>query len=140
MTARLQEAAEQTGTSRTDVWRAIQAGSLPAERLPGGGFAIDPVELFRVFERPALRLQTSSEGVTLERETGARLPSAPALGVSPRPEAEAQSLPPPEPAAAPGDRDSERAAAPEPTATDEIAVAFAALAVELKGLLAERRC
>ena len=109
----LQEAAEQTGTSRADVWRAIQAGSLPAERLPGGGFAIDPVELFRVFERPALLLQTSPEGVTLEKETGARLPSASALGVSPRPEAGSA-----EPAAGAGSGarrpDPEGAAAPEP--------------------------
>ena len=67
----LQEAADQTGTSRADVWRAIQAGSLPAERLPGGGFAIDPVELFRVFERPALLFQTSPEGVTLEKKAEA---------------------------------------------------------------------
>ena len=110
----LQEAAEQTGTSRADVWRAIQAGSLPAERLNGGGFAIDPVELFRVFERPALLLPTSPEGVTLEKE------------------AEAQS--PQGPVAAPGDPE------PETAATNEIAAAFAALAVELKGLVAERRC
>ena len=49
----LQEAADQAGTSKVDIWRAIQAGSLPAHKNGDGGFAIDPAELFRVFERPA---------------------------------------------------------------------------------------
>jgi excisionase family DNA binding protein len=113
----LQEAADQTGTSRADIWRAIQAGSLPAERLPGGGYAIDPVELFRVFERPALLFQSSPGGATLEKT--AEAPNA--------------SL---KPAAPPSD---ERAAASEPAAADESAVAFAALGVALKGLMAERQ-
>jgi hypothetical protein len=47
----LPEAAEQAGTSKVDIWRAIQEGTLPAQRTDDGGFAIDPVELFRVFER-----------------------------------------------------------------------------------------
>jgi hypothetical protein len=53
----LQEAAEQAGTSKVDVWRAIQEGTLPAQRTNDGGFAIDPAELFRVFEprRPEQR-------------------------------------------------------------------------------------
>ena len=46
----LREAAEQTGKSKVDIWRAIQDGTLPAQRTNDGGFAIDPVELFRVFE------------------------------------------------------------------------------------------
>ena len=134
----LQEAAEQTGTSRADIWRAIQAGSLPAERLPGGGFAIDPADLFQVFERPPLLLQTSPEGMTLEKETGALPPSASAFGVNRSQETGTQSRPQ-EPAAAPGDSDPEGAATPEPVATDEIVVAFAALGVELKGLITDRR-
>src|SRR5208282_4075281 len=54
----LQEAAERTETSKIDIWHAIQAGSLPAQRTDDGGFAIDPAELFRVFEpqRPDERL------------------------------------------------------------------------------------
>jgi hypothetical protein len=115
----LQEAADQTRTSRADIWRAIQAGSLPAERLPGGGFAIDPVELFRVFERPALLVQRSPEGVTAEKE------------------AKAQSQQ--EPTAAPRGSDPEPATTLEPDSVDEIAGAFAARAVELKGLIGERR-
>ena len=46
----LQEAAQRTGRSKADIWRAIQAGALPAERSGDGGFAIDQVELFQVFE------------------------------------------------------------------------------------------
>jgi hypothetical protein len=33
-----------------DIWRAIRAGRLPAQRKDDGGFEIDPAELFRVFE------------------------------------------------------------------------------------------
>ena len=35
----LQEAAERTETSKIDIWRAIQAGRLPAQRTDDGGFA-----------------------------------------------------------------------------------------------------
>ena len=45
------EAAEQAATSRVDVWRAIQEGALPARKTSDGGYAIDPTDLFRVFER-----------------------------------------------------------------------------------------
>ena len=33
-----------------DIWRAIRAGRLPAQRKDDGGFEIDPAELSRVFE------------------------------------------------------------------------------------------
>ena len=46
----LREAAERTETSKIDIWRAIQAGRLLAQRTEDGGFAVDPAELFRVFE------------------------------------------------------------------------------------------
>jgi hypothetical protein len=46
----LQEAAEQAGRSKVDIWLAIQEGMLSAQRADEGGFAIDPAELFRVFE------------------------------------------------------------------------------------------
>ena len=45
------EAAELAATSRVDVWRAIQEGALPAQKTSDGGYAIDPTDLFRVFER-----------------------------------------------------------------------------------------
>ncbi len=47
----LREAAEQTEKSKVDIWRVIQEGALPAQRTEDGGFAVDPSELFRVFER-----------------------------------------------------------------------------------------
>src|SRR5208337_4907072 len=47
----LLEAAEQAATTKVDVWRAIQDGALPAQKTSDGGYAIDPVDLFRVFER-----------------------------------------------------------------------------------------
>ena len=47
----LRKAAEQTEKSKVDIWRAIQEGTLPAQRTEDGGFAVDPSELFRVFER-----------------------------------------------------------------------------------------
>lgn len=46
----LQEAVERTGTSKVDIWRAIQAGTLSAKKTDDGGFAIDPTDLFAVFE------------------------------------------------------------------------------------------
>ncbi len=50
----LREAAEQAGTSKSTIWRAIRSGRLSATRTDDGGFAIDPAELFRAFpaERP----------------------------------------------------------------------------------------
>jgi hypothetical protein len=46
----LQEAVERTGTSKVDIWRAIQVGTLSAKKTDDGGFAIDPSDLFAVFE------------------------------------------------------------------------------------------
>ena len=49
----LQEAVERTGTSKVDIWRAIQVGTLSAKKTDDGGFAIDPDDLFAVFEMSA---------------------------------------------------------------------------------------
>ena len=46
----LSEAAEQAAASRVDIWRAIQDGALPAKKTTDGGYAIDPIDLFCVFE------------------------------------------------------------------------------------------
>jgi hypothetical protein len=46
----LMEAVERTRTSKVDIWRAIQAGTLSAKKTDEGGFAIDPADLFAVFE------------------------------------------------------------------------------------------
>jgi hypothetical protein len=61
----LREAAEQARTSKVDIWRAIREGRLSAERSADGEFAIDPTELFRVFET-----QRPEQSVT-EKETKA---------------------------------------------------------------------
>ncbi len=45
----LREAAQQAGTSKSTILRAIQAGRLSAARNDDGGYAIDPAELFRVY-------------------------------------------------------------------------------------------
>ena len=97
----LQEAAERTETSKVDIWRAIQASRLLAQRTDDGGFAIDPAELFRVFEpqRPD------------ERPMGQDATASP----------EASERP-------------ETSATPKTAATNDMAVAFAALGAELKGL------
>ena len=82
----LREAAEQTGTSKVDIWCAIRAGRLAAKTTDDGGFAIDPAELFRVSEtqrpeQPAMEqdaaaateaLGQSETSVTPERQKRAR--------------------------------------------------------------------
>src|SRR3954462_227874 len=45
----LREAAEQTGASKSTIFRAIRAGRLSAAKDDDGNFAIDPAELFRVY-------------------------------------------------------------------------------------------
>ena len=97
----LQEAAKRTETSKVDIWRAIQASRLLAQRTDDGGFAIDPAELFRVFEpqRPD------------ERPMGQDATASPEASEQP-----------------------ETSATPETAATNDMAVAFAALGAELKGL------
>lgn len=43
------EAAKETGKAVTTITRAIDNGKMSATRLDGGGYDIDPAELFRVF-------------------------------------------------------------------------------------------
>ena len=45
----LREAAEEAGTSKSTIWRAVKSGRMSATRTDDGGFAIDPGELFRAF-------------------------------------------------------------------------------------------
>ncbi len=58
----LQEAVERTGTSKVDIWRAIRAGALTATRTDHGGFAIDPDDLFAVFEAKQADQTFAGEG------------------------------------------------------------------------------
>jgi excisionase family DNA binding protein len=48
-TLSLREAAEQTGVSKSTIFRAIQSGRMSAERDDDRNFKIDPAELFRVY-------------------------------------------------------------------------------------------
>lgn len=45
------EAAKAAGKAVTTITRAIENGKLSASRLSGGGYNIDPSELFRVFPK-----------------------------------------------------------------------------------------
>jgi hypothetical protein len=98
----LREAAEQTGTSKVDIWCAIRAGRLPAKKTDDGGFAIDTAELFGVFEPQRHHQCPAGQDTTVSPE---------AL------------------------RQPETVATPDTVAANDIAVAFAALQVELRGLL-----
>ncbi len=86
MVLSLQEAAERTETSKVDIWRAIKAGRLLAQRNDDGGFAIDPADLFRLFkpqqpdERPSGQKATASpEASSATTETAATNDTAVAL-------------------------------------------------------------
>jgi hypothetical protein len=64
----LQEAVERTGTSKVDIWRAIQAGALRAKKTNDGGFAIDPDDLFAVFETKQVDQRPTAEGTAASVE------------------------------------------------------------------------
>jgi hypothetical protein len=76
----LGEAAEKARTSKVDIWRAIREGRLSAQRTDGGGFAIDPAELFRVFETQR------SEQPAMEQDAGAATEALGQSGTSSKPE------------------------------------------------------
>ncbi len=48
-TLSLRQAAQEAGTSKSTILRAIQSGRLSATRTDDGGYSIDPAELFRVY-------------------------------------------------------------------------------------------
>jgi hypothetical protein len=76
----LQEAVERTGTSKVDIWRAIHAGTLSAKKTDDGGFAIDPTDLFAVFETK----QTDQYSMAEDAVPSVEAPESP--GMSPTPE------------------------------------------------------
>ena len=45
----LRQAAQEAGTSKSTILRAIQSGRLSATRTEDGGYSIEPAELFRVY-------------------------------------------------------------------------------------------
>lgn len=65
----LQEAVERTGASKVDIWRAIQAGALSAKKTNDGGFAIDPDDLFAVFETKRADQRPTAQGAMASVET-----------------------------------------------------------------------
>ncbi len=65
----LREAAELTGTSKVDIWCAIRAGRLSAKKTDDGGLAIDPVELFGVFEPQRPDQGATNKGTAASLET-----------------------------------------------------------------------
>jgi excisionase family DNA binding protein len=60
-TLSLREAAEQTGVSKSTIFRAIKAGRMSAPRNDDGEFQIDPAELFRVYP-PKATDEPNSDG------------------------------------------------------------------------------
>jgi hypothetical protein len=72
-TLSLRDAAAAAGASKTSILRAIQSGRMSAPRKDGGGYAIDPAELFRVFPK-------GSEGGQLDRSGDADLGQIVSLG------------------------------------------------------------
>jgi excisionase family DNA binding protein len=60
----LREAAQQAGTSKSTILRAIQSGRLSATRTDDGGYSIDPAELCRVYPpRPDAPDQSADQSV-----------------------------------------------------------------------------
>ena len=60
-------AAKMMGLNKTTLSRHIKAGKLSAQRLDGGGYAIDASELARAYD-----LQIDATGTRLERRSDAR--------------------------------------------------------------------
>src|SRR3954463_8930068 len=68
-TLSIRDAARQAGVSRSSILRAIQSGRMSAPRKDDGGYAIDPAELFRVFE-PKSMGQRDTPGPGCMGQTG----------------------------------------------------------------------
>ena len=76
----LHEAVERTGTSKVDIWRAIQAGMLSAKKTDDGGFAIDPSDLFAVFETKQV------DQCSMAEDAGPSVEGSESPGTNPMPE------------------------------------------------------
>jgi hypothetical protein len=69
----LQEAVERTGTTKVDIWRAIQAGALSAKKTDDGGFEIEPDDLFAVFEKKQADQRPTAEDTAASVEASEAL-------------------------------------------------------------------
>ncbi len=67
----LREAAEQAGTSKRTIWRAIRAGRMSATPTDDGGFAIELAELFRAFPRNRNERRGRAERLLTDQRGGA---------------------------------------------------------------------
>ncbi len=67
----LRQAAQQAGTSKSTILRAIQSGRLSATRTDDGGYSINPAELFRVYppKSPAVATDQCTEDGTGQNAT-----------------------------------------------------------------------
>jgi excisionase family DNA binding protein len=76
----LREAAQQAGTSKSTILRAIQSGRLSAARTDEGGYSIDPAELCRVYpprsEPDPSADRAAGQGGTLDAATELRIRNA----------------------------------------------------------------
>lgn len=61
------QASKAVGKSVPTITRAIKKGKLSAEKRDGGGYGIDPSELFRVW--PSISIDSDATPSMLERET-----------------------------------------------------------------------
>lgn len=68
----LSAAARESGKSKSTISRAIKKGKLSASKAGGGGYQIDPAELFRVFPR-ATPEPVLSNDTQLHEERGATM-------------------------------------------------------------------
>lgn len=71
----LRDAATAAHVSKSTILRAIQSGRLSAARLEGGGYAIDPAELFRVY--PPRNASAPVQSDAVGQDTPPPAPDAP---------------------------------------------------------------
>src|SRR3954467_2237758 len=64
----IRDAAKEAGVSRSAIFRAIRSGRISALRKENGDYAIDPAELFRVFE-PTPAETRDRDGPRLARQS-----------------------------------------------------------------------
>ncbi len=69
----LGEAAKETGLAKSAISRAIKSGRLSAVKQENGSFAIDPAELFRVYQSNSCREQQAERSATHENTEAQRL-------------------------------------------------------------------
>jgi excisionase family DNA binding protein len=86
----LRQAAQQAGTSKSTILRAVKSGRLSASRTDDGGYSIDPAELHRVYpvkpthelaHTDASQRSAGQDALPLEAPAPLHAPDATALAV-----------------------------------------------------------